>query len=50
MVKTVAWQMHWTPDYMYSALFLDDEDSRGIKYWYDRIVEEEKRINEKLKK
>jgi len=37
MIKSVVRAHNWTIDYV-DELYVDDEDSDGLKYWYDDVL------------
>jgi hypothetical protein len=39
MVKSVVRTYHWPPDVI-GGLFIDNEDYRGLLYWYNDVIDQ----------
>tara|TARA_R110002167_G_scaffold110087_4_gene280347 strand:+ start:10850 stop:10987 length:138 start_codon:yes stop_codon:yes gene_type:complete len=42
-VKTVVREFKWEPSVI-DDMFIDDADYKGIKYWYDDIIDVHKQL------
>ena len=43
MVATVVFEFGWLPTQM-GSFFIDSADMRGLVFWYDKVIEEHRRI------
>tara|TARA_R110001599_G_scaffold341931_1_gene563269 strand:- start:932 stop:1087 length:156 start_codon:yes stop_codon:yes gene_type:complete len=46
MIKTVCREHHWTPTDI-DELFTDDQDFRGLEFWYQDVKECHDELNKK---
>lgn len=49
MIKSVVREHHWAPATI-GALYFDAEDREGLEYWYNDIIEVDKKLKEKTSK
>lgn len=49
MMISVAREFKWSPDIL-GDLFFDDEDYKGLKFWYNDVLEMSKKLKDKSKK
>jgi hypothetical protein len=38
MIKSVVREFHWPPEVI-GGFFIDDQDYKGLEYWYDDVRE-----------